>query len=397
MKYDVAIVGAGIVGLAAAYNLAERRPGLSLVVLEKESEVATHQTGRNSGVIHSGIYYTPGSLKARNCREGKRALVEFCKREGVAFDLCGKVIVAVSEDERVGLRRIYERGRENRIECELIGPDRLQEIEPHATGVEAIYVPEAGIVDYRVVALRLAAILQERGHVVLTSAEVIGMKEDGESMKLETLRGTVTARHVIVCAGLYADHVARLSGQDPEMAVVPFRGEYYELKPEARHLCANLIYPVPDPAFPFLGVHFTRVVDGRVECGPNAVLAFAREGYHFRTVKLKELSETLAYPGFRRLAMRHWKIELYEIWRSLSKRAFLKTLRRLVPAVRLEDLADASSGVRAQTVLPNGDLADDFVIKETESVLNVCNAPSPAATASLKVGEEIVDRLLLKL
>jgi L-2-hydroxyglutarate oxidase len=397
MNCDVAIVGAGIVGLATAYNLAERRPDASIVVLEKEAAVATHQTGRNSGVIHSGIYYTPGSLKARNCREGKRALVAFCEREGVAFEMCGKVIVAVSDEERSGLHRIYERGIENGIECELIGADRLREIEPHSAGVEAIHVPEAGIADYRAVALRLAAILRERGHDVLTSARVVGMHDDGDAMKLETHRGTVTARHVVTCAGLYADHVARLSGQDPEMAVAPFRGEYYELKPDARHLCNHLIYPVPDPAFPFLGVHFTRVVDGRIECGPNAVLAFAREGYRFGTVNVRELAETLAYPGFQKLARRHWRKGAYEMWRSLSKRAFLKTLQRLVPEVELDDLEEAPSGVRAQTVLPNGDLADDFVIKETARVLNVCNAPSPAATASLKVGEEIVNRLLPRL
>ncbi|MEX2402013.1 MAG: L-2-hydroxyglutarate oxidase [Rhodothermales bacterium] len=397
MKYDVAIVGAGIVGLSTGYNLTARRPDLSVVVLEKEAEVALHQTGRNSGVIHSGIYYTPGSLKARNCREGKRALVAFCEREGIAYDMCGKVIVAVSEEERAGLHRIFERGRKNGIICDLIDADRLREIEPHTAGIEAIYVPEAGIADYRGVALRLAAILRERGHDILTSAEVVGMSDDGTSMKLETRQGTVTAENVVTCAGLYADRVARLSGQDPGMAVIPFRGEYYQLRSEARHLCNNLIYPVPDPAFPFLGVHFTRMVDGRIECGPNAVLAFAREGYRFGTVDIGELGEILAYPGFRRLAMRHWKKELYEIWRSLSKRAFLKTLQRLVPAVRMDDLVDAPSGVRAQTVLPSGDLSDDFVIKETRRVLNVCNAPSPAATASLKVGEEVVNRLLPRL
>ncbi|MEX0599319.1 MAG: L-2-hydroxyglutarate oxidase, partial [Rhodothermales bacterium] len=245
MKYDVAIVGAGIVGLSTGYNLTARRPDLSVVVLEKEAEVALHQTGRNSGVIHSGIYYTPGSLKARNCREGKRALVAFCEREGIAYDMCGKVIVAVSEEERAGLHRIFERGRKNGITCDLIDADRLREIEPHTAGIEAIYVPEAGIADYRGVALRLAAILRERGHDVLTSAEVVGMSDDGTSMKLETRQGTVTAENVVTCAGLYADRVARLSGQDPGMAVIPFRGEYYQLRSEARHLCNNLIYPVP--------------------------------------------------------------------------------------------------------------------------------------------------------
>lgn len=397
MQYDVAIIGGGIVGLAAGYKLTQQRPDTSIVVLEKESDVAMHQTGRNSGVIHSGIYYTPGSMKARNCREGKQALVEFCERESIAYDMCGKVIVAVSEEERAGLQRIFERGQQNEIECELIGPERLRHFEPHTAGIEAIHVPNAGIVDYRGVAKRLAAILEERGHDVLKNAEVTTMTDDGASMILETKRGSVAAGQVVACAGLYADHVARMSGQDPGMAVIPFRGEYYQLRPEARHLCNNLIYPVPDPAFPFLGVHFTRMVDGRVECGPNAVLAFAREGYDFGTVDPSELAEVLMYSGFRKLARRHWKKELYEIWRSLSKRAFLTTLQRLIPAVQMEDLQDAPSGVRAQTVLPNGDLSDDFVIKEASRVLNVCNAPSPAATASLQVGEEIVRRLLPRL
>ena len=392
-KCDVAIVGAGIVGLATAYHLAERYPSKSITVLEKESDIACHQTGRNSGVIHSGIYYRPGSLKARNCREGKRALVEFCRREEIPYEMCGKVIVAVTDAERAGLHEIYRRGQENGVQAELIGPERLRELEPHVEGVEAIYVPEAGIVDYRAVARRLAELIQARGHQILTAAEVVGIHPEMDEVHLETRRGQVTARHVVTCGGLYADRIAKLSGEDPEMLIVPFRGEYYELKPHARHLCRTLIYPVPDPAFPFLGVHFTSVVGGGVECGPNAVLAFAREGYRFFTVNLDDLRETLAYPGFRRLALRHWRKELYEIVRSLSKRAFVKTLQRLVPDVRMDDLEDAPSGVRAQAVLPNGDLADDFVIKSSPRVLNVCNAPSPAATACLKIGEEVVERL----
>lgn len=397
MKYDVAIIGAGIVGLATAYNLSERYPRLSVVVLEKEHDIAQHQTGRNSGVIHSGIYYKPGSLKARNCREGKKALVEFCERERVAYDMCGKVIVAVSEDERPGLHAILERGRQNGIECELIGPERLEELEPHVSGVEAIYVREAGIADYKGVARRLAQILQERGHDLITHAEVRGMELRDDEVILETAAGEIKALHVVSCAGLYADRLAELSGEDPEMMIVPFRGEYYELKPEARHLCNNLIYPVPDPAFPFLGVHFTRMIDGRIECGPNAVLAFAREGYTFGKVNVSELAETLGYSGFRRLARKHWRKELFEIWRSLSKRAFVKTLQRLIPEVDGDDLVDAPAGVRAQAVLPNGDLADDFVIKASGRVLNVCNAPSPAATSCLKIGEEVVSRLAASL
>lgn len=393
MKCDVAIVGAGIVGLATAYHLTQTYPDLSLVVLEKEREIALHQTGRNSGVIHSGIYYRPGSLKARNCREGKKALVEFCEREGVAYDMCGKVIVAVEEDELPGLHGILDRGRENGVVCELIGPERLKELEPHAAGVEAIYVKEAGIADYRGVAKRLAEIIRERGHDLLTNAEVRAIYPSKSKVILETAAGDVEARHVVTCAGLYADRVAAMSGDDPDMLIVPFRGEYYELKPRVRHLCNNLIYPVPDPAFPFLGVHFTRMIDGRIECGPNAVLAFAREGYRFGTINAGELAETLAYPGFRRLARRHWRKELFEIWRSLSKSAFVKSLKRLIPEVTDDDLIEAPSGVRAQAVLPNGELADDFVINSSGRVLNVCNAPSPAATSCLKIGEEIVGRL----
>lgn len=391
--YDVAIVGAGIVGLATAYNLSERYPSRSIVVLEKESDIAQHQTGRNSGVIHSGIYYRPGSLKARNCRDGKRALVEFCRREGIPFEMCGKVIVAVTEEESSGLREIYRRGQENGIQCEMIGPDRLRDLEPHVVGVEAIHVPEAGIVDYGAVARRLAELLTERGHEIRTGAEVVDIHPGRDQVILETADDTIAARHAVTCAGLYADRLAKLSGEDPEMLIVPFRGEYFELKPHARHLCRTLIYPVPDPAFPFLGVHFTSVIGGGVECGPNAVLAFAREGYRFGTINLRDLADTLAYPGFRRLAMKHWRKELYEIRRSLSKRAFLRTLQRLIPEVDMEDLEDSPSGVRAQAVLPNGDLADDFVIKLSHRVLNVCNAPSPAATSCLKIGEEIVDRL----
>lgn len=393
MKYDVAIVGAGIVGLATAYNLAESFPDLSIVVLDKEDDIAAHQTGRNSGVIHSGIYYRPGSLKARNCREGKRALVDFCEREGIAYDMCGKVIVAVSEEERPTLQAILERGKENGVPCERIDGQRLRELEPHAAGIEAIHVPDAGIVDYKGVARRLADILIERGHRLMMNAEVRGFRQNGSGVVLETRAGEVAAEHVVTCAGLYADRVATMSGHDPEMKIVPFRGEYFELKPEARRLCNDLIYPVPDPAFPFLGVHFTRMIDGRIECGPNAVLAFAREGYTFGKINAKELKETLTYPGFIRLARRHWKMELFEIWRSLSKAAFVRTLQRLIPEVTSDDLDDSPSGVRAQAVLPNGDLADDFVIKESDRVLNVCNAPSPAATSCLKIGEEIVGRL----
>lgn len=390
---DVVIVGGGIVGLATAYNLLEQYPDLTFTILEKEDRVAFHQTGRNSGVIHSGIYYKPGSLKAKNCREGKRRLVEFCEREGVAYEMCGKVIVAVNEEERPRLHAIYERSKENRIEAELIGAEQLRELEPHTAGIEAIYVPESGIVDYVGVCNRLAAIIQERGQDIVTQAKVTGMQTQNGSVVVESTGGVFEGRYVINCAGLYADHVAKMSGQDPEIKVVPFRGEYFELKPQAEHLCQNLIYPVPDPAFPFLGVHFTRMVLGGIECGPSAVLAFAREGYTFGEVKLRELSETLTYPGFIRMAMRHWKKGFSEIWQSLSKKYYLKALRHLIPAISLDDLDPSPAGVRAQAITPKGELVHDFLIKETERVVNVCNAASPAATASLNVGQHIVDRL----
>lgn len=396
MIYDVAIVGGGIVGLATAYQLAHQHPDRRVVVLEKEDRLAAHQTGRNSGVIHSGVYYRPGSLRAENCREGKRALVDFCEREGVAFDLCGKVIVAVTDDERPRLHAIFERGQQNRIPCELIGPERLNELEPHVTGVEAIHVPEAGIVDFVGVCERLAAHVREHGHDVVLRARVYGLHVERDGVKVETTAGVFEARYVVNCAGLYSDHIARMSGQDPEVQIVPFRGEYYALKPHARHLCRNLIYPVPDPAFPFLGVHFTRMVEGGVECGPNAVLAFAREGYTFGEVDLRELRETLAYAGFRRLAKRHWRTGLFEMWRSLSKQAFVRSLQRLVPEIRADHLEPAPSGVRAQAVTPSGDLVDDFLVKETARVVNVCNAASPAATAALNVGRYIVDRLAVR-
>lgn len=393
MTYDVAIIGGGIVGLATAYQLSRLYPDFKVVVLEKEDRVAAHQTGRNSGVIHSGVYYRPGSLRAENCREGKRALVDFCEREGVAYEMCGKVIVAVTDDERPRLHAIHERGLQNGIACERIGPERLRELEPHVAGVEALHVPEAGIVDYVGVCERLAARIREHGHDLVLGARVYDLDRERGGVEVETTAGAFEARYVVNCAGLYADRVAKMSGQDPEVRIVPFRGEYFELKPSARHLCRNLIYPVPDPAFPFLGVHFTRMVAGGVECGPNAVLAFAREGYTFGTVDPRELAETLAYPGFRRLARRHWRTGLFEMWRSLSKRAFVETLQRLIPEVRGEDLEPAPAGVRAQAVTPGGQLVDDFLVTETDRVVNVCSAASPAATAALNVGRYVVDRL----
>ncbi len=392
-KQDVAIVGGGIVGLATAYQLGRQHPGINITVLEKEDEVAAHQTGRNSGVIHSGIYYKPGSLKAENCREGRKALVAFCEEHGVTYETCGKVIVAVTEEERPRLHAILERGKENGVRADLVDRERLRELEPAVAGVEALWVPDAGIVDYRGVSYALARQIEGRGGTVRTGVTVTGVVRASDSVTVETTAGPVTADYMVNCAGLYADRVARMTGMEPELQIVPFRGEYYELEPHARQLCRNLIYPVPDPAYPFLGVHFTRMYDGSVECGPSAILGFAREGYTLGTVNLGELREILAYRGFRNLARQHWRKGVLELRQSMSKRDYLSTLRRLIPEINLSDIKPTPSGVRAQALLPDGSMADDFIFRDGPRVVNVLNAASPAATASLNVGRLIADRL----
>jgi len=394
---DVAIIGGGIVGLATAYRLTQRFPKARLVLLEKEVDLAHHQTGHNSGVLHSGIYYKPGSLKAINCRAGKRAMEDFCRQEGIAFDICGKVIVAVDESDLPALERIYDRGQANGIDCTLIERERLAELEPHAAGIRAIHVPEAGIVDYSQVCQKLAEHVSRHDGRIVHSARVTAMHAVDAQMVVQTTAGDFSARYVVNCAGLQCDRVTRLSGQDPEMKIIPFRGEYFELKPSAHRLCRNLIYPTPDPNFPFLGVHFTRMIGGGVECGPNAVLAFSREGYRKRDVNLRDLAEALTYRGFLKLAAKYWRTGLGEMWRSVSKRAFVRALQRLVPEIQAADLVSAPAGVRAQAVAPDGSMVDDFLIHETQRVVNVCNAPSPAATASLNIGSLIVDKLASRL
>jgi L-2-hydroxyglutarate oxidase len=393
MTFDLAVVGGGIVGLAAAYQFVRRHPGRRVVVLEKEARLAEHQTGRNSGVLHSGIYYKPGSLKALTCRAGKAAMEAFCAAEGIAHDICGKVIVAVSDADLPALHNIYERGQANGVKCFLIDKARLAELEPHAAGVAAVHVPEAGIVNYRQVCERLADRVREAGGEIVLRARVTGVRHLPDGVAVRSSAGDYTARQLVNCAGLHSDRVAALTGQKPAAQIVPFRGEYYALKPGAWKLCRNLIYPTPDPRFPFLGVHFTRMIDGSVECGPNAVLAFSREGYRFFDVSPRDLFETLAYRGFARMALRHWRTGLGEMWRSLSKAAFVRALQRLVPDVRADDLEPGPAGIRAQAVAPDGGLVDDFLILEGERVVNVCNAPSPAATASLRIGEVVADRL----
>ena len=391
---DLVIAGGGIVGLATAYRFLERYPDRRVVVLEKEHDVAEHQTGHNSGVLHSGIYYKPGSLKAQNCRAGKLAMETFCKEYGIAFERCGKVIVAVDETEFPALERIYDRGQASGVQCEMIGAERLGELEPHAAGLRAIHVPEAGIVDYREVCRKLAELISQRGAEIRFGHQVCAIRQSDRDVVVETTGGEVAGDLLVNCTGLHCDRVTRMGGVRPDAKIVPFRGEYYELTAEATHLCRNLIYPTPDPKFPFLGVHFTRMIHGGVECGPNAVLAFAREGYRKRDINLRDLCESLTYMGFLRMASRHWRTGMGEMWRSFSKQAFVKALSRLLPAIRAEHLVAAPAGVRAQALSPDGTHVDDFLVQPNARIVNVGNAPSPAATASLNVGSLVVDRLV---
>ncbi|MEM6647590.1 MAG: L-2-hydroxyglutarate oxidase, partial [Bacteroidota bacterium] len=378
-RADIVIIGGGIVGLATAYRLSQRFPKVSVMLLEKEASVGQHQTGHNSGVLHSGIYYKPGSLKAINCRAGKKAMEAFCADEGIDYDLCGKVIVATRPEEIPHLQRIFDRGQANGVACEMIGREQLAEIEPHTAGIQAIHVPESGIVNYGQVCQRLQALIEGHGHHVELNAAVLGVKQRSGGVVVQTRRGNIEAKQVVACAGLYSDRVATMSGAEPDVQIVPFRGEYFELAPDAEHLCNGLIYPVPDPNFPFLGVHFTRMITGGVECGPNAVLALAREGYSKLKLNPKELVEALRYKGFQRIAAKYWQTGLGEMWRSASKGAFVRALQRLVPDIRKNHLVAAPAGVRAQALRPDGSMVDDFAILRHERVVNVINAPSPAA------------------
>ena len=391
-RYDFAIIGGGIVGLATAWQLTRLASGVKLVVVEKESALAFHQSGRNSGVIHSGIYYRPGSLRARNCRDGKAALEAFCDEHDVAWQRTGKVIVATQEGQLAQLRTIFERGQQNGVDCAMIDVDRLRQLEPHCAGIAAIHVPESGIVDYPGVCHKLGELLQAASADIRLNCRVSGIDQRTDFVRLQTSQGDIEATQVINCGGLHSDRIARQSGLKMRERIIPFRGEYFELKPEAHHLCRTLIYPVPDPRFPFLGVHFTRMVHGGVECGPNAVFALAREGYNWGTINLRDVFESLTYPGFFRLAVRNWKTGLGEVWRSLSKAAFVRALQKLVPEIRSEHLHSAPAGVRAQALGLDGKLLDDFVILRHERVVNVCNAPSPAATACLNIGKHIAEQ-----
>jgi len=396
-RYDVAIVGGGILGLATARALLERAPDARIAILEKESKLATHQTGHNSGVIHSGIYYRPGSYKAKLCGEGKGLMREFCAAHGIRVVDCGKVIVATREDELPRLQTLYERGIANGVPVEMIDAKRLREIEPHAAGLRAIHSPTTSIVDFGLVSTAIAGELTARGVAIETNAKVLAIIPTRDGIEIGTSRLAVEARWLINCAGLYADVIARMAGAQPDVQIVPFRGEYYMIRPERRHLVKTLIYPVPDPEFPFLGVHFTKRIDGAVWAGPNAVLAFALEGYRRRDVRPLELASTLAYPGFIRLAGRHLRTGVAEMWRDWWKPAFVKELQRYVPRIRADQLTFGPSGVRAQALARDGTLVDDFVLGGYGRVLHVRNAPSPGATSSLAIGRMLAQTALERL
>jgi L-2-hydroxyglutarate oxidase LhgO len=387
---DVAVVGAGILGLATARELLRRQPAWRLVVLDKEDRVAAHQTGHNSGVLHAGLYYRPGSLKARLCRDGKAALERYCDEHGIPVERCGKLVVAVDGSERDRLGALRARAEANGVPgLEVLGPAGIREREPAVAGVEALWSPGTGVVDFRRVAAELAAGVAGAGGEVQLGAPVVRVERRPHEVVLHTPAGPVVARHVVACAGLHADTVARLCGDDGPERIVPFRGDYYTLTPPARPLVRGLVYPVPDPRFPFLGVHLTRRIDGSVLAGPNAVLALAREGYRRRDVRPRELAAVLGDPAFRRLARRYWRTGLAEMWRDVSKRAFLRELQRYVPALEARHLVFGPSGVRAQALDPDGTLVDDFRLGGDHRVLTVRNAPSPAATASLAIASHL--------
>jgi len=392
------VIGGGIVGLATAYQLKKRKPSLKLLLIEKEDKLAAHQTGNNSGVIHSGIYYKPGSLKARNCIEGYNMLIQFSKENDIPFDLCGKIIVATEAKEIPLLENLYKRGEENGLQnLKHLKKEELKEYEPHVNGLAGIFVPQTGIIDYTAVALKYAELLTQGGTEIILGEKVIDVKQgDSENIVL-TNKKSYSAKLIINCAGLYSDKVARMTVDKLDVKIIPFRGEYYKLKPEKEYLVKNLIYPVPDPNFPFLGVHYTRMMGGGVEAGPNAVLAFSREGYKKSKINLAEFSETLAWPGFQKVAFKYWKTGMGEMYRSFSKAAFTKALQKLIPEIQSNDLMDGGAGVRAQACDRTGGLVDDFLILENKNVVNVCNAPSPAATSSLAIGETVASLVLKRI
>ncbi len=394
---DVVIVGGGIVGLSTALKLRQRYSDLRVTVIEAESDVGQHQSGHNSGVLHSGVYYEPGSQKAVYCRTGKEAMEAFCSEHSIPWDKCGKVVVATKEAETTQLDKIARRAELNGVQCERINSDQLRELEPAVAGVAALHVPETGIVNYGTVCRKLAELLRNQGTSIELEFQLSGIQSRTGGLHLQSKSDQqLQCGHLINCAGLQSDRVCKMAGVKTEMVVVPFRGEYYELAPSSETLCRNLIYPVPDPSFPFLGVHFTRMIDGGVECGPNAVLALARNGYRWRDISLRDLSDTLQFKGFRKLAAKHWRMGLGEMHRSVSKQAFVTALQKLIPQIRPDDLIPGRAGVRAQTVTPDGNLVDDFLFETSERAIHVLNAPSPAATASFAIADHIVDTFVAR-
>ncbi len=390
-KKKIAIIGGGIVGLGTALVLTERFPRYSVAILEKETQLASHQTGHNSGVIHAGIYYKPGSYKAQLCTSGVRLLMRFCEESGVPFDRCGKLVTAVTPEELPRLHNLYERGTANGIEgLQMIGAGQAREIEPHVAAVKALYSPNTAIVDFAEVCRAMASKLAARGVEILTGTRANAIRRSGGLLQIETARGNIAAGNLISCGGLQSDRIARMTGIEPEVRVIPFRGEYYTLRP-GQNLVRGLIYPVPDPEFPFLGVHFTKRIRGEYEAGPNAVLALARQGYRKTDICPVDLWEMVRFPGFWAMGRRYWRMAVYEYYRSFSRRAFLRALQRLVPELQDRDLAPGGSGVRAQCVRRDGSMVDDFLIMEAPNAIHVLNAPSPAATASLAIGRHIAD------
>jgi (S)-2-hydroxyglutarate dehydrogenase len=415
-NFDIIIVGAGIVGLATAYKLCEKAPNLKICIIEKEKGVSRHQTGNNSGVIHSGIYYKPGSLKATNCRRGYKMLLEFCDKYDIPYDICGKVIVATSEEEIPRLNNLFERGQQNGLEgLEELSAEKLKELEPYVNGVRGIRVPQTGIIDYKIVSDKLAELIKNKGIEIIFNEQLesinnktvndnppslhhIDLKsKDRVVVEVTTNKNNYTCKLLITCCGLQSDRVAKLNNENLNIKIIPFRGEYYTIKKDKRFLVKNLIYPVPDPQFPFLGVHFTRMIDGKVEAGPNAVFAFKREGYKKTDIDFKDLADSLFWKGFLTVAKKYWKVGFGEFYRSFFKSAFVRALQRLLPEIRSEDLEVGGAGIRAQACDVNGNLVDDFLFVENERVIHVCNAPSPAATASLSIGDTISEKALERL
>lgn len=390
--YDVIVIGGGVVGLSVAREITRRFAGWRVVVLEKEARVGSHQSGHNSGVIHSGVYYKPGSIKARTCVQGAAAMVEFCRDHGVPFEICGKVIVATSKEELPRLQNLLERGLANGVPgLKMLGPEQLREIEPHATGVAALHVPGTGVTDFAKVCEKYAELIGAQGGEVKTSTKVTGVRASNGESVIETTTGEFAGRFVINCAGLFSDRISRMAGEKPEARIIPFRGEYYDLVPERTQLVKALIYPVPDPRFPFLGVHFTRRVYGNVDAGPNAIFAFKREGYRAGDFSLRDTVESLSYPGFWRVAAKHWRSGKDEMHRAVSKASFVAGLQRLVPEVESADLVPGGSGVRAQAITRDGELVDDFQFSQSQRMLHLYNVPSPAATASIAIGQAVVE------